>query len=395
MKSRAPNREACPDGQTLFAAQDLPFDQIETHSDALVVPFRRGHRTGPAFHAGVFRRNGDVLPNTELRMLHRSAAPTKDVRDAALDGADQLDGTWLFCGIASAQIGHIITRAMGMLWAVQDLPEDVGLLFVSMMYKQDDHPFLTALLEQAGITNRYRILCTPTRVDRLMTAPDLFSEMHSGAASPSFVSWAREHIIPDFDKRRRRKLYLTRGQLSPRSGRFLNEDKLEALLKKDGYDIVAPETLSLSDQFKIYAEADTVIAAEGSALHMVCMALRPESRLVVIQRRSDVPVLMKNQIASFCEADVHYVDAIDRVFWPEERADNVSLVRMDFEKLRDALADCGALGNTPAWQQPSQDEEHASLHAGRPEAKRFLSDDERLGFLKELRRQRRMRRRSA
>ena len=28
------------------------------------------------------------------------------------------------------------------------------------------------------------------------------------------------------------------------------------------------------DQLKLYAEADTIIASEGSALHLICMSLR-------------------------------------------------------------------------------------------------------------------------
>lgn len=369
----------------------LPFDDIKTHENAFVVPFRRGMRNRDGFEAGVFSAQGDVLPNTEMRMLNRWAAPTENARSNALDGAQLLPGTWLFCGIVSAQFGHVLTRSLGMLWAVPELPKDMKLLFVSMMYKQDDHPFLSSFLEHLGIENEYKILRDPSHVEHLVTAPDLFSEVSQGEASPEYVEWVRECAIPKHNKRRKRKLYLTRGELSPRTGRYLNEDVLEKNLEKAGFEIVAPETLSLNDQLKLYAEADKIVAAEGSTLHLVPFAIRPSADLIVIQRRSEIPVLIENQIQSFCGDNVHYIDAIDHVYWPQERADNLSLVKLDFEKLRAELVECGVIKASASWKAPTQNAERLSLHAGRSESERFLSDDERVTFLRKLRRQRRAR----
>ena len=116
------------------------------------------------------------------------------------------------------------------------------------------------------------------------------------------------------------------------------------------------------------------------------------AKLVVIQRRSDVPVLIQNQINSFCPASAHFIDAIDRVYWPQERADNLSLVRLDFEKLRAALIDCGVVKSDAYWAEPNKDEEQDSLYAGRSRSERFLSNEERIVFIRELRNKRRERR---
>jgi hypothetical protein len=376
----------------MSCAFNLPFEQIKLHEEALVVPFRRRKRNQDGFDAGVFSVDGDVLPNTEMRTTTRWAAPKKSTCDDALEGAAYLKGEWLFCGIASAQFGHIITRGLGMLWAAQALPKDVNLLFVSMLYNQDDHPFLTEFLENAGIEKTYRILSEPAQIERLFTAPDLFSEAHKCVADREYAEWASNQFTPKFDKRRKRKLYITRGKLSPTLGRYLNEDLLETLLEHAGFEIVAPETMSVCDQLKLYAEADTIIASEGSALHLICMSLRETATLAVIQRRPKVPGVIENQVASFCNADVHYINVIDRVFWPKQRADNVSLVRLDFDQLRDTLVSLGVLAKTAEWRVPTKEEEHLSLHAGRSETEQFLSDKERLVFLKQLRRKRRARR---
>lgn len=383
---------ACPEVRSPDERQGLPFDRIEVHHNAFVVPFRRGLRSGTAFHAGVFDAQGDALPHTEMKTMLRASLPTREVRDAALPGAETLTGTWLFCGIASSQFGHVITRGLGRLWATEHVPKDVQLLFVSMLYNEDQHRFLTRLLDHMGISNRYKIVQNPAHVQRLITAPDLFSEASYGTATPEYAKWVRQCSIPPHDTSARRKLYITRSRLSPCVGRCLNEGLLEKNLENAGFEIIAPETLDLADQFKLYAEAEIIVAAEGSALHIAPFSMRDNATLVVIQRRKEVPDLISNQISSFTSARVTYVDAIRDVYWPKQRADNLSLVSLDFRKLRDDLITAGALDTSSSWRVPTRDEEMMSLRAGRPAESVFLSDEERIAFLRVLRRQRRARR---
>lgn len=384
--------DACPEMRSPDERHGLPFDRIEAHDNAFVVPFRRGLRSGTAFHAGVFDAQGDALPHTEMKTMMRASLPTPEVRDAALPGAETLTGTWLFCGIASSQFGHVITRSLGRLWATEHVPKDVQLLFVSMLYNEDQHRFLTRLLDHMGISNRYKIVQNPTHVERLITAPDLFSEASHGTATPEYAKWVRTRSIPPHDTSARRKLYITRSRLSPCVGRCLNEDLLEKNLENAGFEIIAPETLDLADQFKLYAEAEIIVAGEGSALHIVPFSMRDSATLAVVQRRKEVPELISNQISSFSSARVTYIDAIRDVYWPKQRADNLSLVSLDFRTLRDDLITVGALDTPSSWRVPTRDEEMMSLRAGRPDDAVFLSDEERIAFLRVLRRQRRARR---
>lgn len=120
----------------------LPFDEMACHPNAFVVPFRRGHRDGQNFHAGVFDASGEVLRNTEMRTLTRGVMATRAVRDAALADAKFLSGAWLFCGVMSHQFGHVITRGLGRIWATEKLPKTVKLLFVSLLYSEKEHAFL-------------------------------------------------------------------------------------------------------------------------------------------------------------------------------------------------------------------------------------------------------------
>lgn len=365
----------------------LPFEHIEGHSEAFVVPFRRGVRIGSQFYAGAFDKAGKPLPNTEMDTIHRTSLATKEARDAALEGADRLDGEWLFCGALSKQFGHVITRSIGRLWATESLPSHVKLLFVSMMYSQDEHHFLQALNDTLGLKNKYKILRKPSHVEKLYTAPELFGEGAQCVASSAYVDWIKGRISKLPPSRFGKKIYITRDQMAGTVGRHLCEDILEDNLKKAGFDIVAPEKLTLEEQFSLYRDADTVITADGSALHILPFSIRDRATCFVLQRRREFPPLIANHLASFTGASIIRVNVINEVIWPKERADNVALVSLDFDKLRDFLIDQAVLTEKDAWRSPTNEDLEMSRRLGRPEHQVFLTDTERLQFLKTLRTQ--------
>lgn len=375
----------CPETGAPLGLTELPFDQVARNKDAFVVPFRRNVRTGPRFHAGVFDSTGDPLPNTEMRMLHRATLTTRDVRDAALDGASELKGEWLYCGLVSSQFGHVITRSLGMLWAIERLPKSVKLLFVSVMYVHDEHKFLRTLLDTLGIDNDYVILRQPTHIEALYTAPDLFSEVTTCSAPDVYVDWIRGRVPELPPSRFGRKIYVTRDRLSATSGRHLCEDILEDNLAKAGFDVVAPETLTLREQLAVYSEADLVVAADGSALHILPFSIRDDAQVFVLQRRTKMPVLIANQLNTFTKASVVPVDVIDDVIWPQDRADNTALIALDFKKLRDVFLQYGLVADKDAWRCPSEAEFAASQYLGRSKQHGFMSEAERPQFLKQLR----------
>lgn len=386
MNTSVPTFDVCLSTSARVDLHALPFGDVACHQNAFVVPFRRGHRDGPNFHAGVFDAYGTELPNTDIRLMARRSLATREVRDAALPEAEHLSGEWLFCGGMSQQFGHVITRGLGRIWATERLPRSVKLLFVSLVNPHTRHPFLDRLLHTLGIENDYAILHAPTHVETLYTAPDLFSEAHEGLGAPGYVEWVRRKVPDRTPSRFGRKISITRDQLTATVGRHLCEDILEDNLARAGFDIVAPEKLSLDEQLAMYRGADVVIAADGSALHVLPFSFRAEATCIILQRRSDIPPLITNHVRSFTNSRVIEIDAIDEVIWPRRRADNLSLVALDFEKLRTELIALGLLRPTDPWRCPSPAEFEASRNLGRPPSVGFVTDSERPQFLRQLRR---------
>src|SRR5271165_47970 len=83
-----------------------------------------------------------------------------------------------------------------------------------------------------------------------------------------------------------KRLYLSRGVAGPENRKLLNRQAIERLAAKAGYKVVRPETLSITDQLRMFAGSKTIVGEYGSALHgslfappgaMVC-ALRASAR---------------------------------------------------------------------------------------------------------------------
>jgi capsular polysaccharide biosynthesis protein len=364
-------------------ADALPHGDVVLRRDALVVPYQKGMRDGKIWPSGVFDADGTPSPHAQMQSMTRRAEITPGLFEAARPNARQLTGKWLFCGLGSEQFGFMISRGLGRLWALDRLPPDTKLLFSAINMPRRKHAFLTKFLEALDLPHEYFILQRPALVEELYLAPELFGEHMEGRATPECAAWLRSRVPKQAPSKR--KVYLTRSQLDPAIGRMLCEDILEANLRHAGFEIVAPEQLSVQAQLELYGEADVIVAAEGSALHVVPFAIRDDARLVVVQRRPDVPILIANQIESFTNASCVYLDALVASHWPAERADNLSMAELDFDKLQDAFVKMGLIRSKDMWRVPSQDEVLTSRALGRPKNTEFLTDAEREEFLTKLR----------
>ena len=68
-----------------------------------------------------------------------------------------------------------------------------------------------------------------------------------------------------------KELYVSRSKIGKSRGSIIDEDKLETRLQAHGYDILHPQHHDLATQVARYKAADTILACEGSALHVVGM----------------------------------------------------------------------------------------------------------------------------
>lgn len=284
-----------------------------------------------------------------------------------------LDEPALYAGLTNSQFGFVILQSLGRLWACDDLPKETRLLYVSKLRPSKVLPLLRMFLGWLGIENTPICVQGNMQLAQAYTCPSLFGETYGGRASPAFGDWLQTRLPPAPDMVAGRKLYVTRTRLGPHSGRIACEQHLEDLLLRDGFDAFAPEEHSLEQQTEAYRQAEVLVFSEGSAQHFYGLVKRPGQRVVIIQRRPEVPMLIQNQIVAINAEPVTYINAIEKLHWRLERADNGGICQLDFDQLRSQLIAAGVLSAKAKWSAPTADEVVASIHDGLPAGGRMYA----------------------
>lgn len=363
---------------------------------AVIVPPPPRLPTRRLLPLAVLDAEGAIVPGAECatnRLSSRDFVPAPE----QLTTLDTLPGTWLYGGLASHHFGHQMTRSLGRLRGLVTAGKIDGILFApldSRARSDVSQNLMNRLFAGLGITSSLRQIGQPTRVDRLLIGPDLFSEQTRCVAHPDFVAWARSTVRPKSRPVPGSRLYVTRSNLDPRLGRLLCEDVLQQNLLRAGYQIYVPELHPISDQIETYAGAETIVTTDGSHGHVIAFARQPGQNIVTIARRFEAPNLLLNHLESFghglAHSQHHYLKCLTTEWWPRKRADNLSLGQCDFPALFDELVGCGALDATEkdGWQSPTQQQVETSKALGLASDDVLLSTEERTEFIRFLRQNR-------
>ncbi|WP_420585171.1 glycosyltransferase 61 family protein [Ruegeria sp.] len=331
-----------------------------------------------------YRPDGRVMPNGDIVSGQLSTPPCQT--PPAQPGAKRVQGPVLFAGLALEQFGHVLINSLGRLWALQHLPPETRLLFIPKRSEEPEKYRHTAsVLRWLGFSGEFLLARTDTTFEELYTCPDIFGERYGGQGLPGFYTWldGRLPVAQDIDSDL--KLYVTRSGLGHNVGRYACEDHLEHQLRRQGYRIVAPETLGLAEQTHLFRSAGKLIFAEGSALHLYALMNRPEQNCAVIKRRESLPPLISSQLIDRTGRGPHIVDAIRDVFWPPVRSDHLSVSVLDFDKLGADLENVGLIDRSLGWDRPDPSVQQASICAGLADGQTMLNADQRRDFLREIR----------
>lgn len=101
------------------------------------------------------------------------------------------------------------------------------------------------------------------------------------------------------------KIYFTRTQL--KSGRDIGEESIEKLFKKNGYEIIAPEKLTVDQQICLLYNCKYFAATEGSISHNALFC-QSGTNVIIVRKCNDVN---KYQMAcnEIADVNVTYIDA--------------------------------------------------------------------------------------
>lgn len=362
-----------------ISRQDPPA--IEIVHDAILVP-PMIPRIG-AYDGGVY----DAARRPVALALHKGGRkrniPTEDISTVV---AKPMAGTWLFGGWLRRHFGHFIEESLGRLWALGDQPRPVdGVVFQlwgGWYDNTDEHAravsglgFVREAFQLLGVTVPIRVALEPLAFKTLIVPQQL--RLHADPSTErttwptqkaylrSMLERAPAGLDPPSDR-----IYVSRRKLGFDMSHFILEDVLEDNLRRSGYKIIYPETLTLAQQTIFYAGARKMIFAEGSALHFAAPFCGPLTEIVILARRGNLRAKFLNQLKLMGCARVHHIaeiaGAVSPIAGDRRRiagvAKNAPDILLDFQLLGERLAALGFI-DISEWRVPPPSEVRDAIRA--------------------------------
>ncbi len=252
-------------------------------------------------------------------------------------------GTWLWGGVLWIHFGHFLVESAARLWALHGTEQQIdGILFVP---KRPRNGSEVAEFQQEFINllgHDIPIVCAaePEIVERLIVPGQGFGLGPMIEATPEFRAAVAADFAKDIAADGPKKLYISRSKLPSGRGNLIGEPELEAQLETQGYTIYHPEKHGLTSQIATYKAAKKIIAAEGSALHLLAMVAQPEQEVAIIVRRpSSATRQIEIHFEAFAGITPHTMSHLTRSWKPLGPAKSrLWMGELDMPALQTALA---------------------------------------------------------
>jgi hypothetical protein len=239
-------------------------------ADALVIPMNRPRKPG------VFGADGRLVPEASYRRgLPTLHLPLEDEHALCFGPhADVASSTfrYVYVGHLTGHYGHFLFSVLPRLWDLpRPIPTDIRLIALNgfradELFRLD---FARAILGSMGIgPDAFLPIRRPTIFPSL-AVPEAAIEENIGG-HPAFAHlcrWIGERLPQQPSAQAGRPIYLTKAQLGAGIFRIVNEDRLCEALARQGFEIIAPETLPFAEQVALWRREAPLAATFGSALH--------------------------------------------------------------------------------------------------------------------------------
>lgn len=296
----------------------LPSAEICHLTEALVSPLQTASNPakvlGGVIHPDLkdcfnqFRVNQVNSPKRQLENITQL-----DRVSDATEKTKHLKGTHIYAGPMFIHFGHFLAESIHRLWALEYICKHDGIQVDSVLLLNQPRPRLKrllapqlppiclAVLEYLGVPkSKIQFVTDLTRVENLIVpqqASYFRSQQPINQAYKSFLLRCEDNIEPSKDKNGAKKVYVSRSHFLLK-GSYAGEAFVESLLAKHGYRIFYPENFSLQQQLAVYKEANELIFAEGSALHVLELLGNIDAKVAVIARRPTCQLVFEAMIKS-------------------------------------------------------------------------------------------------
>jgi len=325
----------------------VTFGTIELLENAYISPL--SHLTMPQggargrFDGGIYYSDGSVCERGRHKKKGYDNIPGGLERKVSV----KLSGAHLFGGLLHRHFGHFLVESISRVWAAELVKSVESIVFIPRVNGKQVPGFATALFREMGVDLPLTLIDSTTQVERLWVLEQLIEPDILMLAGHPFVKTlarrlgAKKEGLP-------KRLYVSRAGLPLHQGSILFEALLEEALSKQGYVVIRPETLSLSEQLDLYYNAEDLIFAEGSAIHLYALVANTRQKSFIVWRRSKPRPAFERQLISFGASPPTGTPCVVREYYQNISAgtQNKTFTLLDFDRLSAELRAAGFIERT-------------------------------------------------
>lgn len=249
--------------------------------NATVLPLREIPDEGLLFgRGGVLDQNGEYVPLSgfETRIWHGYPHDAPVYKDEKV----------VYCGYLVNHWGHFLVEAVNRLWYVLECncppPVDKYVFFVDENEERTIKGNYKEFFQLLNIWDKIELVNKPTTF-REVIVPELSffcMRYYSRQYLDIFDTIAANaHVEPDWKPME--KIYFTRSNFAKGNNYDFGLESLDSFFSNNGYSLLAPETVTLSQMIFYIRNASEIATISGSVHHNMLFA-KDGTKLTIVER---------------------------------------------------------------------------------------------------------------
>lgn len=273
--------------------------QTQIIENGVILPVKKLTERG-AFSGGVCNEEGTFVAGHQRNQMREDIYGNISYSYPFSDDIPFMDETVVYGGFVYGAYGHMILECLSrMWWFLEHRNCGYKFVFISLdnkMYYLDF--FLMLGLSQEDII----VLDEPTRFRSIIIPNQLTFTTGSGYRQKAMTVFdaIRDSVEPSPHK----KVYLTRLQFTPRD--TVGEEYFVDHYRGLGYEIIAPERLSITEQVSLMAGAEEVVCLSGTLHHQILFCHNGIN--VTVLNKTEIPLMPEFWINQARSANCTFID---------------------------------------------------------------------------------------
>lgn len=218
----------------------------------------------------------------------------------------------VYGGFMRHQWGHFIVNTMSRIWFLYAHPEIEYDKIVFSLPPHEPHRLndnFREFFEKLGLLDRIEFISGPTAYSKVIVPELSWSLQHHYSEEFNLVYDALiQKVLADKDCTTEtfEKVFFTRSQLEKSKNCEIGIEFLDEFFGKNGFKVIAPETLTLSQMILVMQNAKVVAGASGTTVHNILFGKHGQK--LIIAERNAINNDFQPGINKVRNLDVTYID---------------------------------------------------------------------------------------